>query len=79
MFIEGGKLQPLFQEALSYPPIDLGRQEMMWLYRVRENQQTIDRGLIKGLNPYIVFTNGHIAFQGDAQFDLNYWDYANFD
>jgi len=79
VYIEGSKLQPLFQHSLSYPPIDLNGQEMMWLYQVRENQETIDRSSHNAPNQYMVFTNGQISFQGDARFDLNYWDYANFD
>jgi hypothetical protein len=78
VFMEGAKLEPLFRLSLLYPPIDLSNQEMLWLYQVRENQETIDN---TGINPprlFMVFTNGQIPFQGDAKFDLNYWNYANF-
>jgi hypothetical protein len=33
------------------------------------------------LNPpvaYMVFTNGHIPYEGAAHYDLNYWNYANY-
>ncbi|MBZ5506385.1 MAG: hypothetical protein LAO78_13070 [Acidobacteriia bacterium] len=77
VFMEGARLERLVRTSFLYPPIDLSNQEMLWLYQVRENQQAID----SGVNPprlYMVFANGHIPFQGDAQYDLNYWNYANF-
>jgi hypothetical protein len=60
-----------------YPPVDLSSQEMVWLYWVRENMEPA-AGQASSAQPYLIFTNGHIAYQGNAQFDLNYWDYANF-
>jgi hypothetical protein len=51
---------------------------MLWLYQVRENQQAIDAGSGTPPKLYMVFANGHIPFQGEAQYDLNYWNYANF-
>jgi len=76
-FIEGAKLEPLFYRSLLYPAIDLGAQEMIWLYWVRENMQP-PTGQISPGRPYLIFTNGHLPCEGRAQFDLNYWDYANF-
>jgi len=74
-FIEGGKVVPLLHKALLYPPIDLNRQEMVWLYWVRENMEPPSS---TGTQPYLIFTNGHVPNEGLAQFDLNYWNYANF-
>ena len=77
VFMEGARLERLIRTSFLYPPIDLSNKEMLWLYQVRENQQAIDGG---GNAPrlYMAFANGHIPFQGDAQYDLNYWNYANF-
>jgi hypothetical protein len=60
-----------------YPPIDLTNPEMVWLYWVREN---LEPGVQPSptTQPYLIFTNGHVPFQALAQFDLNYWNYANF-
>jgi hypothetical protein len=71
-YIEGAKLDSLAFQSLLYPPIDLSSQEMVWLYWVRENMQSAAQAAT------VVFTNGHVPNQGLAQFDLNYWDYANF-
>jgi hypothetical protein len=76
-FIEGAKLDRLVSMSFLYPPVDLSSQEMVWLYWVRENMEPA-AGQASSAQPYLIFTNGHIAYQGNAQFDLNYWDYANF-
>jgi hypothetical protein len=77
VFMEGARLERVIHTSFLYPPIDLSNQEMLWLYQVRENQQAIDGG-VNSPRLCMVFANGHIPFQGDAQYDLNYWNYANF-
>jgi hypothetical protein len=76
-FMEGAKLDQLVHSSFLYPPIDLSGQEMIWLYWVRENMEPA-AGQTSTAQPYVIFTNGHIPNQGTAQFDLNYWGYANF-
>ena len=76
--MEGARLERLIRTSFLYPPIDLSNKEMLWLYQVRENQQAIDAGSSTPPKLYMVFANGHIPFQGEAQYDLNYWNYANF-
>lgn len=78
VFINGSKLQALVRKSYSYPPIDLASEEMIWLYRVRENGEAVNNGKISLSNGYLVFSTGHIPYQGDAQFDLSYWDYGNY-
>ncbi|MGZ4898583.1 MAG: hypothetical protein ACXV8X_02905 [Candidatus Angelobacter sp.] len=78
VFMEGARLERLIRTSFLYPPIDLSNKEMLWLYQVRENQQAIDAGSGTPPKLYMVFANGHIPFQGEAQYDLNYWNYANF-
>ncbi len=78
VFINGAKLQSLICKSFSYPPIDLGSEEMIWLYRVRENGEAINDGKLALSNGYLVFSTGHIHYQGAAQFDLSYWDYSNY-
>lgn len=63
VIIEGVKVEALMRDSLSYSPIDLARNEMMWLYLVRENLKSMEQ-------PYIIFTSGHIPYQGDAKYDL---------
>lgn len=78
VFIEGAKVEPLFRSSLSCKPIDLTSGEMVWLYRVRENMQSIDKGGISTPQPYMIFASGYVPFIGDAQFDLSRWDYSNY-
>jgi hypothetical protein len=74
LFIEGGKVEELVQRCLLYPAIHLSDQEMVWLYWTRENMQPS----AASFRSYVIFTNGHVPNEGLAQFDLNYWNYANF-
>ena len=78
VFIEGTKLNQLLHTAFLYPPIDLSNQEMLWVYQVRENQEAIDDNSSTAPPVYMVFTNGQIAYQGKARYDLNYFNYANY-
>jgi len=78
VFMEGAKLEGLMLRSFAFPPVDLGNQEMVWLYWVRENMQLSAKQNSPPVLPYLVFSNGHIPFQGEAQFDLNYWNFANF-
>ena len=77
-YVEGATASSLFAAALAYPPIDLRDDDMIWVYRVRENMQTLERSGAEQAQPVLVFTNGHVPFRGGAHFDLAHWDYANF-
>ncbi len=72
VFIEGAKLEGLVAESFAFPPITLASPEAIRTYTVRENQQA------SGKQPYLVFANGHLLYRGDAEFDLAYWDFANY-
>lgn len=78
MFIEGAKLEELITCSTLYPAIDFSNREMVWLYRVRENMQSVASSTANPLQPFMIFTNGHIPNLGRAQFDLSYWDFANY-
>jgi hypothetical protein len=78
VFVEGAVLDPLIRRSYQYPPIDFSNQEMIWLYLVRENVETVDQSTTTAPSPYLFFCNGHIPFQGNAKYDLNYWNYANY-
>lgn len=77
-FIEGAKIEALIRDSLSYPPIDLSSKEMIWLYMVRENGESVITNRIKAPQLCMIFTNGHIPYQGDAMYDLARWDYSNY-
>jgi hypothetical protein len=77
--IEGARIEALMHAALHYPPVDLDSHVMIWVYRVRENQQQQVPGAnTGGSQPYLIFTTGHMAYLGDAHFDVNRWDFSNF-
>ncbi len=78
VFIEGAKVEHLIRCAFTYSPIDLGNSEMFWLYLVRENMQSIDNSTLSAPQAYLIFANGYIPYQGDAQFDLSRWNYSNY-
>jgi hypothetical protein len=79
VFIEGARIDRLFHSAFFFPPIDLSKKELLWVYQVHENQDPADSSAGSSLAPvYMVFTNGQIGFQGEAKYDLNYFNYANF-
>jgi hypothetical protein len=78
VFMEGARLDALFRAAFNYPPIDLSNKEMLWVYQVRENQEAIDNNSTPAPPLYMVFTSGRVGFQGEAQYDLNYFNYANY-
>ncbi len=77
-FIEGAVFHSVLDRSLAYAPIDLTNGELIWTYLVRENIQGIDNATGAPPQQYIMLASGHMPFDGDARFDLNHWDYANF-
>ena len=76
LFIEGSREQFLVTRSFAFSPIDLTNQEMIWLYFVRENVEP--NPALSSAPPYLLFTNGQMRLEGQAYFDLNYWNYANY-
>ncbi|HLA63639.1 MAG TPA: hypothetical protein VK610_04380, partial [Rhodothermales bacterium] len=75
VFIEGAKVGPLFSLAAGHDPVDLDADEVIWLYRVRQNRQPGSTGAGPG---YLLFAGGHVPYAGDAQYDLARWNYSNY-
>lgn len=81
VYIEGARVEQLVQASLNFPPVDLQAADgpvMLWVYRVRENWQVADGSLTTGLQPYLIFSSGHMAYMGDPHYDVNRWDYSNY-
>lgn len=83
LHIEGARVEALIQQSLRFPPVDLSvatdNRILVWVYRVRENRQQVLNSSIAGpTQPYLIFTTGHMAYLGDAHFDVNRWDFSNF-
>lgn len=76
VFINAARLETLIRHSLTYPPVDTGSGEMLWLYRVHENAAAADGGETR--QRFIVFASGHLPYIGDAQLDLAYWNYSNY-
>jgi hypothetical protein len=77
-FIEGAKLHSILNRSLAYAPIDLTSGELIWTYLLRQNIQGIDNATGAKPQQYLILTTGHMPFEGEARFDLNHWNYANF-
>lgn len=78
VFIEGALLSHLLQSSLSYPPVDLSDEQLIWLYTVRENMQAVAGNIASGATATLVFATGHIPYLANAHYDLSRWNYANF-
>jgi hypothetical protein len=79
LFIEGTRVRPLLQLATNSPPIQVGLQppgELVWLYRVRENQQSVDGAVPR--QPYLIFALGRLPCQVEPRFDVSRWSFANY-
>jgi hypothetical protein len=74
---EEAKAVPLLRTALSMRAIELDSKRLIWLYQVHENRDPVVPG--SGLQrPYALFTTGDAPYAANAQFDLAYWDFANY-
>jgi hypothetical protein len=69
IFVLSSRVDSIVRTALPYPPVNLQKNEAIWLYQP-----------VQGMNslPYLVFTNINVPFQGEARFDVTSWNYGNF-
>lgn len=75
-YVDGSVLRSLLAEAALYEPVDLSRQDSVWLYRVVQNEQAFASGA--NIQPYLVFTTAQMPFRGAARLDLARFDQSNF-
>jgi hypothetical protein len=76
LHMEAGRVSALVGPAMASEPIDLASKELLSLYHLRPNSQG---GPPFGpAQAFVLFVSGHVPFAGDARFDLNRWDYANY-
>lgn len=78
VFIEGARLEHLIRESVEFAPIKLGTGELIYLYEVRQNIQTIDNRSVDVPQACLIFSSGHMPFYGDARFDVNRYNYSNY-
>jgi hypothetical protein len=75
--IPGARLRGLIRASLPMPPVDPQSPELVWLYLTRENRDpSVAGGAAE--RPYVVFATGFLPYQGQPQFDLSRWDFANY-
>jgi hypothetical protein len=78
VFLEGARFNHIIHDSFKYPPVSPSSKEMIWLYLVRENVESIINDGSSPPQAYLIFTNGHMAFYGKARYDLSRWDYSNY-
>ncbi len=78
VFVKGEGVEHIIHESFKYPSVSPGSEEMIWLYLVGENVESIINNVSSPPQAYLVFTNGHMPFYGKARYDLSRWDYSNY-
>ncbi len=73
LHIDAASAEPMVRESFDMPAIETGSTEAIWLYRIAQNRMDPSHPA-----PVMLFANGHLPYRGDARFNLNYWDYANY-
>jgi hypothetical protein len=71
LYIDASAVEPLLRESFGAPAIDTDSDHLIWLYRVAQTRMA-------GKEDILVFASGHLPYRGDARFNLNHWNYANF-
>jgi hypothetical protein len=75
-FIDGENIQPLMRAALARDPIDLGSNERVRLYFIRENFAAVQAGK---LNQFaVVFAKENMPNFGTARFEFSEWNLSRF-
>ena len=75
-FIDSALVSAVLHQAMTYESIDVSEKEMVWIYKVWQNEQAID-GEAQA-QPHIIFTNAHIPYRATARFDVSRWNYSNY-
>jgi len=76
VYIDASVLRSVLAEAARYEPVDLSRQDAVWLYRVVQNEQAFNAGA--NIQPYLLFTPAQMPFWGAARLDVARFDLSNF-
>ena len=71
LYIDASAVEPLLRESFGAPAIDTDSDHAVWLYRVAQTRKA-------GEADILVFASGHLPYRGDARFNLNHWNYANY-
>ncbi|MCB0123941.1 MAG: hypothetical protein KDE58_16920, partial [Caldilineaceae bacterium] len=74
--IEGALVEPLLVQGPWHSPVFTREAELVWVYRVRQNQQALN--VDSSVRPYLIFTSSHVPYQAFANFDMARWEYGNY-
>ena len=74
LFMNAARVDQLLRDSYAFPPIDTTSGEMIWLYQICDNALPPP----VSSQPVLLFTSGHIQYRANAQFDLSYFDYADY-
>jgi hypothetical protein len=75
-FIDGLQLRSLLRDAVNYEPIDLTNGEMIWLYKVWQDERVSDGGT--QAPSFVVFASPHVPYRATARFDVSHWNFSNY-
>ncbi len=70
--IDASAVEPLLRESFSAPAIDTASDHVVWLYRIAQTRMMPRAASI------LLFASGHLPYRGDARFNLNHWNFANY-
>jgi hypothetical protein len=73
LHIDATSAEPLIRESFDMPAVETASPEAVWLYRIAQNRMDPAHPA-----PVMLFASGHLPYRGDARFNLNYWNYANY-
>jgi hypothetical protein len=71
LYIDASCVEPLIRESFAAPAIDTASDHAVWVYRIAETRMS-------GKADVALFASGHLPYRGDARFNLNHWDFANY-
>lgn len=71
LYIDASAVEPLLRESYVAPAIDTDSDHAIWLYRIAQTRMA-------GEADILLFASGHLPYRGDARFNLNHWNFANF-
>ena len=71
VYIDASAVEPLLRESFVAPAIDTTSKHAVWLYRIAQTRMANEADIL-------LFASGHLPYRGDARFNLNHWNYANY-
>lgn len=75
-YLHASRVAAVVRNAYRFPPVDLAQKEAIWLYQVIAPPDPSATEPTKA--GYVLFTTGHMSYQANGQYDLSYWNYADY-